>query len=104
MYGPSKKPAPQSQAAHAPTAANLQPVRLIAVQGREGLAKTGKGVNLYGATLAAIVCADHGKAWVRPFDKNQTTDIDASLESFPFVPEKWPFRSLRPKNGKFLPI
>ena len=22
----------------------------------------------------------------------------------PFVPEKWSFRSLRPKNGKFLPI
>ena len=63
----------------APTAANLQPVRLIAVQGREGLAKTGKGANPYGATLAVIVCADHGKAWVRPFDKKQTTDIDASI-------------------------
>jgi len=22
----------------------------------------------------------------------------------PFVPEKWSFRSLRPKNGNFLPI
>ncbi len=44
----------------------------------EGLAKIGKGANLYGAPLAVIVCADHGKAWVRPFDKKQTTDIDAS--------------------------
>ncbi len=68
------------EAAHvAPTAANLQPVRLIAVRSSEGLAKIGKGANLYGAPLAVIVCADHGKAWVRPFDKKQTTDIDASI-------------------------
>ena len=68
------------EAAHvAPTAANLQPVRLISVQSSEGLAKIGKGANIYGAPLAIIVCADHGKAWVRPFDKKQTADIDASI-------------------------
>lgn len=68
------------EAAHvAPTAANLQPARLIAVQSREGLGKIGKGANLYGAPLAIIVCADHSKAWVRPFDKKQTGDIDASI-------------------------
>ena len=68
------------KAAHvAPTAANLQPVRLIAVQSSEGLGKIGKGANLYGAPLAIIVCADHSKAWVRPFDKKQTGDIDASI-------------------------
>ena len=68
------------EAAHvAPTAANLQPIRLIVVQRREGHAKIGKGANLYGAPLAVIVCADHGKAWVRPFDKKQTADIDASI-------------------------
>ena len=49
----------------APTAANLQPVHLIAVQSEEGLAKIGKGANIYGAPLAIIVCADHNKAWVR---------------------------------------
>ena len=55
------------EAAHvAPTAANLQPVHLIAVQSEEGLAKI-------------IVCADHNKAWVRPFDQKQTNDIDASI-------------------------
>ena len=26
-----------------------------------------------------IVCADHDKAWVRPFDQKQTGDIDASI-------------------------
>ena len=68
------------EAAHvAPTAAILQPVRLIVVQSSEGLAKIGKGANIYGAPLAVIVCADHGKAWVRPFDKKQTADIDASI-------------------------
>ena len=68
------------QAAHvAPTAANLQPVHLIAVQGKDGLEKIGKGANIYGAPLAVIVCANHDKAWVRPFDNKQTTDIDASI-------------------------
>lgn len=68
------------QAAHvAPTAANLQPVHLIAVQEKDGLEKIGKGANIYGAPLAMIVCANHDKAWVRPFDNKQTTDIDASI-------------------------
>ena len=68
------------EAAHvAPTAANLQPVHLIVVQSEEGLAKIGSAANIYGAPLAIIVCADHAKAWVRPFDKKQTGDIDASI-------------------------
>ena len=68
------------EAAHvAPTAAHLQPVRLIVVQSEEGLAKIGKAANIYGAPLAIIVCAEHGKAWVRPFDKKQTGDIDSSI-------------------------
>ncbi len=68
------------EAAHvAPTAANLQPVHLIVVQGAEGLAKIGRAANIYGAPLAVIVCADHSKAWVRPFDQKQTGDIDAAI-------------------------
>lgn len=68
------------EAAHvAPTAANLQPVHLIAVQSEEGLARIGKAANIYGAPLAIIACADHSKAWVRPFDQKQTGDIDASI-------------------------
>ena len=63
----------------APTAANLQPVRLIVVQEKEGLAKIEKAANIYNAPLAVIVCADHSTAWTRPFDKNQTGDIDASI-------------------------
>ena len=68
------------EAAHvAPTAANLQPVRLIVVRSAEGLAKIGQAANIYGAPLAIIVCADHEKAWVRPFDGKQTGDIDAAI-------------------------
>jgi len=68
------------EAAHvAPTAANRQPVRLIAVQQEEGLAKVGKAANIFNAPLAIIVCADHSKAWVRPFDNKCSTDIDASI-------------------------
>ena len=67
-------------AAHvAPTAANLQPVHLIVVQEDEGMKKISKAANIYGAPLAIIVCADHSKAWIRPFDKKQTVDIDASI-------------------------
>lgn len=63
----------------APTAVNLQPVRLIVVQEKEGLAKIEKAANIYNAPLAVIVCADHSTAWTRPFDKKQTGDIDASI-------------------------
>ena len=68
------------EAAHvAPTAANLQPVKLIAVQKKEQLNKLAKAANIYHAPLAIIVCADHEKAWVRPFDGKNMVDIDASI-------------------------
>ena len=67
------------EAAHvAPTAANLQPVRLLVVQEKEGLDKISEAANIYSAPLAIIVCSDHSIAWKRPFDNKQTTDIDAS--------------------------
>ena len=56
-------------AAHvAPTAANLQPVRLIVVQEEEGLNKISKAARIFKAPLAFIVCSDHSKAWNRPYD------------------------------------
>lgn len=68
------------EAAHvAPTAANRQPVRLIVVQSEEGLTKIGQAARLYGAPLAILVCVDHEKAWMRPYDQKQTGDIDASI-------------------------
>ena len=63
----------------APTAANLQPVRLIVVQQEEGLQKIGKSANIYKAPLAIIVCVDTEKTWKRPFDGKLETDTDASI-------------------------
>ena len=63
----------------APTAKNLQPVKLLAVQSGEGLEKVGKAAHIYGAPLAVIVCADHERNWTRPFDGKQSGDIDASI-------------------------
>ena len=68
------------EAAHvAPTAANLQPVKLMVVKSKEGLDKLGKAANTYNAPIAIIVCADHSKAWTRPFDGKSMTDIDATI-------------------------
>lgn len=67
-------------AAHvAPTAANLQPVRLIVVQEDNGLEKIKKAANIYGAPLAIIVCSERTKAWTRPFDGKNVSDIDATI-------------------------
>ena len=63
----------------APTAANLQPVRLVVVQEQAGLDKLKKAANVYGAPVAILVCVDHEKAWKRSFDGVQTTHIDASI-------------------------
>ena len=63
----------------APTAANMQPVHLIVVQEKERLESISKTTNIYNAPLAIIVCADHNKAWERPFDGKKSTDIDASI-------------------------
>lgn len=68
------------EAAHvAPTAANLQPVRLFAMQEKTALAKLGKAANIYNAPLAILVCSNRTKAWQRPFDGKLTTDIDATI-------------------------
>lgn len=68
------------EAAHvAPTAANLQPVRLFVVRSREGLSAVSRAANIYHAPVAVVVCADKSKAWTRPFDGMVTTDIDASI-------------------------
>ena len=63
----------------APSAANLQPVRLVVVDDEDGMRRLGQAANVYGAPLAIIVCADREKAWRRPSDGKSTADIDASI-------------------------
>lgn len=68
------------EAAHvAPTAANMQPVKLLVVKSDEAKEKLEKAANIYNVPVAIIVCADTNKAWTRPFDGMKTTDIDASI-------------------------
>ena len=63
----------------APTAANLQPVRILVLEEETELRKISKAADIYHAPLAFIVCADRSKAWKRPFDGKSTADIDAAI-------------------------
>ncbi len=63
----------------APTAANCQPQRILAVRSPEGLAKLSRAANLYDAPLALLVCADLSQAWTRPYDGWQSADTDAAI-------------------------
>jgi nitroreductase len=63
----------------APSAANNQSWRLIVVKEKLGLEKLRKTAKIYNAPLYIIVCGDHHTAWVRPYDKKDAVDIDASI-------------------------
>ena len=63
----------------APTGANTQPQRIIAVREQAGLDKIRKAANTFGAPLVLIVCADHNVVWKRPYDGKKISDIDASI-------------------------
>ena len=52
----------------APTARNDQPVRVIAVRSKEGLAKVEEAGHIFDAPLAFIVCSDRNKSWTRCYD------------------------------------
>lgn len=68
------------EAAHvAPTAANRQPQRLLVIESEEGISKLKKGANIYNANFAILVCTDRNRVWVRPQDKKEVIDIDASI-------------------------
>ncbi|MEI6100223.1 MAG: nitroreductase family protein [Eubacteriales bacterium] len=63
----------------APTAANTQSQKILVIESKEGFAKLKMSANSYGAPLCLIVCADHSESWIRPFDRKDTADIDASI-------------------------
>ena len=68
------------QAAYvAPTAANLQPHHIFVIQKPENLQKLSKAANIYHAPLVFLVCVEESAAWVRPFDRKNHGDIDASI-------------------------
>ena len=63
----------------APTAANRQPFKLVAIQSGENLEKLKKAAQTFGAPLAIVICADHEKVWKRLYDGKTTSDIDAAI-------------------------
>lgn len=68
------------EAAHcAPTAANMQPQKVLVVRKPENLAKFSSGANTYNTPLVMLVCSDLNEAWVRPYDGKNMVDIDASI-------------------------
>ncbi len=62
-----------------PTAANIQPYRILVIRTPEGIRKLSNGAETYGASSAFIICANIKEAWKRPFDGKITSDIDASI-------------------------
>ena len=64
-----------------PSACNAKPWEFYVVEtetGLQNLRKATKYTNM-NAPLAIVVCSDTEKAWTRPYDGKQTTDIDASI-------------------------
>ena len=63
----------------APTAKNLQPVRVLVADTPEAHAKLAKTARLYGAPLGLVAVVDRDVSWTRPFDGKDFGDIDASI-------------------------
>ena len=67
-------------AAHvAPTAANLQPQKLLILDSPEQLSKLAPFVDFYNAPFVIIVLADTACSWKRPYDKKYFADIDCAI-------------------------
>jgi len=64
----------------APTAANLQPQRILVLESEESLGKL-KECNPYhfNAPLAMLVCYDNTASWKRSYDGKDSGKIDASI-------------------------
>ncbi len=66
----------------APTAKNLQPVRVFVLESEESLKKISSLVRFPFVGEASVVFAvagDPGEGWVRPFDGKSFADVDATI-------------------------
>ena len=64
----------------APTATNAQPQRIFVLNSEESLKKI-NDITPYAfqAPLVMLVCADKSCAWVNPFNKRNSAEMDASI-------------------------
>lgn len=64
----------------APTACNNQPQRILVVNTDESMEKLKKCTPYtFGAPTALIICYDAEKAWLRPFDEDNSGTVDAAI-------------------------
>ena len=64
----------------APTAANAQPQRIVAINTPEGMERLAHCTRYtYGAPAALLVCYDRERVWVRNYDGKDSGDVDASI-------------------------
>jgi nitroreductase len=64
----------------APTAANKQPQRILALTEKASLEKLDRCTpSRNGAPAALLVCYDKDESWIRPFDSASSGAIDASI-------------------------
>lgn len=63
-----------------PTACNNQPQRILVIQSDEALSKLKECTNYhFHAPLAFLICYDKTVSWKRPFDGDDSGDVDASI-------------------------
>ena len=94
------------EAAHcAPTAANMQPQKILVIQKPENLEKFSEGANTYNAPLVMLVCADLEAAWIRPFDGKNMVDIEKVItHRLPLEKVKEGFDMLCEKDSKAIKV
>ena len=64
----------------APTACNNQPQRILVIQDKAGMEKLARCTTYtFGASMALLVCCDQTASWVRPYDSNNSFEVDASI-------------------------
>lgn len=64
----------------APTACNYQPQRILVLRSKSALTKLKECTSYhFHAPLAFLICCDKSVSWVRPFDSDNSGEIDASI-------------------------
>ena len=64
----------------APTAANLQPQRILVIQGETGLQKIKEATTYhFDAPLTLIICYDEAACWKHPQSLKKSGEVDASI-------------------------